>query len=350
MRWAIVSGVTIALLLLCAVAWRRLHEPKYAGQPMRYWLQRALTGNQSQETKEAIVAIGPEAIRVVAEEMKSADSAWHERWVQWYDRMPNFGKRLVLRPVPAKERRFTAFSFLNAISDAIKGPRMQSLLPMFIANVTNDDQRPCDGIVDAETHVALSNGTLVRMISAYIVGNFGPEAASAVPVLISALHDRDKWKHYRNELIGALGRIGAPAKDALPALLQETVDPVFGVGAAQAAWRIDPTKKDLVTTFLETAGLQLTNDFARTKAARLHWQINSNANTVLPVLLEIIRDPANSSAGLAMFTLGEMGGAAQAALPVLSNKLSDKDESVQKAAQAAIRKISAEPKWQNGSR
>jgi len=343
MRWITVSALAAAALLLLGVfGWRRLHEPNYAGEPMRYWLQKVLSGNQSEETKQAIIAIGPEAISRVVQEMTATDSAWQERWIQFYGRLPNPIQRLVARPVPAKEGRFAAYSFLNAISDSIKGPRMQSLLPTFIANITNDDRRPCEGIVDGETLVALSNGSLIRMVSAYIVGNFGPDAASAVPALISALHDREKWKHYRNVVPEALGKIGHPAKDALPALRAEMKDPVMGVWAAQAAWRIDAGEKDHVNVFLETTGFKSTNHLVRTKAARLHWQINSNANTVLPILIELTQDPANSFATLTMFTLEEMGVAARSALPILSNRLSDKDEGVQKAAEKAIRKIRME--------
>jgi hypothetical protein len=48
MRWVVV-GFTIALFL-GVFGWRRLHEPKCAGQPMRYWLQKVFNGNQSEET------------------------------------------------------------------------------------------------------------------------------------------------------------------------------------------------------------------------------------------------------------------------------------------------------------
>jgi hypothetical protein len=156
------------------------------------------------------------------------------------------------------------------------------------------------------------------------------------------LDERERWKHFRSVLLRAFGEIGPAAKEALPAPRQEMRSaPVTGVWAAEATWRIDSTEKANVNVFLETTALKLTNFVALTNAARLHWEINSNVEMVLPVFTNMIEDPTNPVMANTIRTLGELGDAARAALPVLSNKLADKDEWVQRAAEAAIRKINA---------
>ncbi len=61
---------------------------------------------------------------------------------------------------------------------------------------------------------------VVRTHAAFWIGELGPEASRAVPMLISRLHDESNW--VRRACAKALGKIGA--RSALPALRQAIGD------------------------------------------------------------------------------------------------------------------------------
>ena len=81
----------------------------------------------------------------------------------------------------------------------------------------------------------LRTGNLFEQIHAAIrLGWFGPAAAHAVPTLIEALKD----KRLRNYTIATLGKIGPPAKAAIPALVALQNETLTGAYAKDALFEI----------------------------------------------------------------------------------------------------------------
>jgi adenylate cyclase len=76
------------------------------------------------------------------------------------------------------------------------------------------------------------DGLIERKSAAQTLGRFGPAAADAVPELIDALADENRW--VQSEAIKALGKIGPAAADAIPALTAMQGEQPNGALAQQA--------------------------------------------------------------------------------------------------------------------
>jgi hypothetical protein len=216
---------------------------------------------------------------------------------------------------------------------------MRPLVPMLVANLSNDDGRT-SGFVDGETRVSIPHGVYVRLVSAEILGAIGPDASSAVNALTLALEDRPGWIHFPNVVPGALGQIGPGASNAIPALqrVMHSDETVRAAYAAEALWRIDSGQKAAVTSFLVNT-LSSSNCFARLKAARVHWAVNSQPEIVLPVLIGLMRDSANHWIYHTLLALEDLGPAGADAAAVVSEKLSDTDADVSRLAAEVLEQI-----------
>jgi HEAT repeat protein len=133
---------------------------------------------------------------------------------------------------------------------------------------------------------------MVRLFSAGALEKIGPRASNAVPALTSALNDNDLdpssgLKVYaRAWEITALGRIGPAADSAVPTLQTLLNDP----------------DGDL-----------------RWKAALAIWQIDSNAEVSVPVMVRQL--PTSHEKWGLVVTLGRMGPLARDAVPALEKEL-----------------------------
>ncbi|MCI0465292.1 MAG: HEAT repeat domain-containing protein [Gemmataceae bacterium] len=84
-----------------------------------------------------------------------------------------------------------------------------------------------------------------RWATPYILKQFGPKAADAVPYLVKSLADREEGKRLAATL--ALGEIGTVAQSAAPALtkLLQDASPRVRLAAASTLARIDPRREEL---------------------------------------------------------------------------------------------------------
>jgi len=154
-------------------------------------------------------------------------------------------------------------------------------------------------------------GTHVQSTSIALraLGEMGPAASEAVPVLASAL-----GKYASHELPETLGRIGPAAREAVPAI-EKALDGYARnrrVAAAEALWRITGKADKALPVLLRIAQEKLWSRYLR--PVRCH-------------AVEVIRD---------------MGPAASDAVPVLTKLIEDEDPDVRQAAVDALRKIRKE--------
>src|SRR5262249_19221736 len=127
----------------------------------------------------------------------------------------------------------------------------------------------------------------VRWAAIDALGQIGPEAASAVPTLVQALHEAAT----RGAAVDALGQIGRKAQAAIPALDKVLKGDDLSVrwAAAAALVRIGgPGVKTGVRYLLETA----TRDRERNWTDANNILMAPSAREALPALLDAVRDPA----------------------------------------------------------
>jgi HEAT repeat protein len=153
---------------------------------------------------------------------------------------------------------------------------------------------------------------------------FGPDAAVAVPDLIAALEDKNKW--VRSAAAHALGEIGPKARAAVPALIKGLNDPeenvqlgcVIGLrGAAQDSPEIMPVYQKL-----------LSEKDANTRSwiALALGGMRVEQETAINTLVGLLQDENGNVRGSAVGALGRIGPAAAAAVPQLLRLLEQEEQ------------------------
>jgi len=192
----------------------------------------------------------------------------------------------------------------------------------------------------------IARATLLRAL-----GDIGPKAEAAVPVLLTAL--KHKQSLIRQAAFDSLWRIGMDAKTLLPVLDDLTKDSDPYVRGRSVEWRLrqDGDKKKAV----EACVKMLSDKPFRYHALDnlLRWFDNrgeSNGELALlyqnavPNLTEALQDTNPSVRRLAADCIARLGPSAKTALPALTASLSDKDLNVRLATAEAIRQLRGDGK------
>jgi HEAT repeat protein len=174
-------------------------------------------------------------------------------------------------------------------------------------------------------------------------------SAEATEEIVSALVTTldSPSRDVRRAALDALGKLGAPAKAALPKLLSAGDDPDMGFRLEVIAtlWNIseDP---DLVLPGIVQA-LESKDDMIKGMAVDLVLGIGPPAAPVTPLLVGILDDQGFHWATprwQAAMAIGEMGAAGALAVPNLVEVLGDPDVRLRRFAAEALGKIGAKAK------
>ena len=139
----------------------------------------------------------------------------------------------------------------------------------------------------------------------------GPDAGEAIPTLMTDLRGTNVGRAVLSTEI--LGHLGDKGRVALPQL--------------EEMLRHDDIR-------------------VRVRAAGAIWKLASRTNEVLPVLLAALQDESIHRGGARRFAaeaLGDMGPAAEAAVPLLQAMLNDRQSGLPQAASQALSKITQSP-------
>lgn len=123
-----------------------------------------------------------------------------------------------------------------------------------------------------------------RRAAAEALGRFGAAARAATPALAEALTDEDP--ELRRRAAWALGRIGSDAKAAVPALGAALRDEASRHFAAAALGRIGPAAKDAVPALV--AALEIRGQGLRDVVALALGRIGPDAAPAIPALIRAI--------------------------------------------------------------
>jgi HEAT repeat protein len=167
------------------------------------------------------------------------------------------------------------------------------------------------------------------------LGRIGPDARGAVPALIEAMQDRDV--EVRRQVVVALGRIGPGAVAAVPALtdaLQNKSRPERW-RYAQALGDIGPEAKSALPVLRDVAQPK---SFKPDRVWSLYALVRIDGDApAMASLTDLLKDRV--AAPDAAEALGRIGPPAKAAVPALRDLLKDKNPDVRKAAGEALKKI-----------
>ncbi len=213
-----------------------------------------------------------------------------------------------------------------------------------------------------------SKGFCRHGYAAWALGRIGPAAKTAIPALAKSLQS-DKETHARRPAAWALSRMGPAAREALPVLLAalennddairwHAMEALAGIGepavsglaksiekhsarsillAIGAAGRIGAKARNCVPALLKLVGDK--DALTRLEAARALPRIDPAEAGVADALAKVLGDAEFSVRWGAARALGEAGPAAKAAIPALEKALSDKRREVQRAAALALGKM-----------
>jgi HEAT repeat protein len=296
-RGLIVALVVLPVLLAVGVwleptgvvlGWMR-GELFYHDRPTRYWRQAltssdpALQARTHQELKEG----GRAAVAVLADVLRTSDNA-EARW-KAADLLGQLG--------PAAHESSAALSSLTA---ALK---------------------------DDSPHV--------RAVAATALASTGPAGPDALPALRDMLSTPESLPALR-----ALARYGADAAPAIGKiipLLQRQGDSEVRWNAARTLGKIGLPAKEAVPNLI--AALTDSDALVREHAAEALGDIGPQAKEAIAALEKVLNDPDAGVRRDAVRSLGQMGPAAKSAIESIRPLLQDKEERVRKAAGTSLQQI-----------
>lgn len=227
----------IALIVLIAavaglVAWRLLRptEPKYQGRSLSHWLWEMEIAPDSaslswKESLQAVKAMGTNALPALLRMLRTEDSEWKRKAVNWTQDALGLDAEDYLPEV--KRRR--AMAGLRVL-----GPVAESAIPELTRLVAGADLQVSSAALGALAEIggprtipplisAVTNSNAqVSVPAAAMLGNLRTQARPALPVLLQALTSPDAG--LRASAARALGEIAFSPDRCVPALAQALGD------------------------------------------------------------------------------------------------------------------------------
>jgi hypothetical protein len=200
--------ILLSLLALVGIGlvvyFLRPTEPKYQGKTVREWLEilNRFAGSPSAETDKTAARLvfqqmGTNMLPVVLEELRAQDS----KWTMALHSLAQKQSFITIPFTPALARQLTAMTALDILGKSSEGPAAASWL---VQRLASD--------IDYPTRVNLINA----------VGELGPVAEAAIPVLLASLKNANRST--RQLVLPALSRIRRQPDLVLPALIESLHD------------------------------------------------------------------------------------------------------------------------------
>ncbi|MHB8952480.1 MAG: HEAT repeat domain-containing protein [Pirellulaceae bacterium] len=181
----------------------------------------------------------------------------------------------------------------------------------------------------------------LRFYALQLLIKVGPEAAPAVPALVTTLHDPEP--QLRREALFALGAIGAAsatATDTIATLLTDKDEEVRHA-ACYALGKIGPEARAALPKL--RAAMETEDEFLRLAAVWASLKITPEDEELqrqaVPLLTKGLVDSREHLRIESAYTLGELGAVAKPALPALKEAQQDDSADVRAAATKALEQI-----------
>ncbi len=211
-RIGIICGTAVFLAALASFLLRS-DEPVYKGKKLSSWLQGydvwfniPPNGNPadiSHQTDVAVRAVGSNAIPTLIRMIRARDLTWKTKILHWWFSSHPSSQQPATRAMLSTMRAHSAFSALGS-----------------------DGVAAVPDLIDIYTH---DPSFQVRMAAAGCLGNIGPAASNAVPVLLAGATSQITNGILTMQAIYALRGIKAPPELFVPVLIKCLRDPYAGV-------------------------------------------------------------------------------------------------------------------------
>ncbi|MFL5245943.1 MAG: HEAT repeat domain-containing protein [Gemmataceae bacterium] len=172
-----------------------------------------------------------------------------------------------------------------------------------------------------------------RRAAACTLGEIPSEAKTVVPILITAL--KDKEEKVRDSATSSLKNMGAFGVARLSTALTDK-DPYLRVHAAYALVEIDAQKHGAAVVMAIVGDLKNTDTTVRQQAARVLSYAGPQAKPAASALQKALTDKDYKVRGSAAWALGNIGSAGEAAIPDLITALNDSEGQVQMWAMRSL--------------
>ena len=298
--------LTVLLVVLGALRGWRLHdsEPRYQGKPVSYWLYKAAGGGNPQAW-QVLNQTGPDAVPYLLRTIRTnkgprfRDRTYGLR-VKLWTKLPSSLQKVVPVPVCTGLLRVAAVGVLDEIAPRVKPP-LPEILPLI--NDANE---------------------IVRIHAYSVISKLGTDAKASIPTLIGIVKSAHVEDQDHISAAWVLGEIGREERITVAAALSEAIvhnpDPAFRVHAATALWKVDRQTN---------AAVQVLSQSLRQLLSR-PWSMGPYGHT------------EGLAAMRAIEVLGQIGPAADEAVPVLTNAVAHFSIPIQTNAIEALERIAPE--------
>jgi HEAT repeat protein len=253
-------------------------------------------------------------------------------------------------------------------------PEARGILPDLVSTLSFDEPEVSSAVGDlllkvgptsvpALSRVLYNDNFLVRQRAAVILAGFGPEARPAAPALVDLLQDnqfevqtaaenalikigdpvvpviadalRKNDPQGRKLLVTFLGKLGPAAAPVLVQVLRKDENPYVRVSAASVLAGFHPVDPSLVPALVEA--LKDPNDGVRTSAIDALGQLASDAKAAIgPLIVSAHRDSEALNAQKSRQALDAIGPGSKDSLPGLIQGMKDSDAGIRKAIVVAL--------------
>jgi HEAT repeat protein len=234
-----------------------------------------------------------------------------------------------------------------ACLEALRGHRHQSAWrPVIEGALQDEDDRVFHAAIGHVGRLEASPEMIATLTAALSQDSRVPATAAALSRLgkasrpaVDALSALLQMGRYEHNLLYCLGAIGPDAQSALPAIRQclNSSSPGTRVAAARAIWRVSQDADAALLVYLEL----LPDRQARQSVCAALGEMKSAAARAVPALLESLGTDVVSDIQI-MNALGEIGPAAEPALPALDARATDPRTYIAARAKAAAKRIRGE--------
>jgi HEAT repeat protein len=300
---------------------------------------------------EVLEAIGPRAVKALVAVVKNAQTDVTIRQIaastalkigpEGPEAVPDLIDILQKEKTP-ELRKFAADSLAKI------GPDAKDAVPALVKAVKDMDETVKDSAAKALGKIGKtavpslikaleSKDEQERLTAAEALGLIGPDAAAAAEVLNKLAAD-DASNNVRQKATEALDKIG---KSPVPTLIAKLKDPdaTKRTSAVEALGGLGPKAKEAVVA-LRAALMQEKEAAIRAKIVIALRDIGTEAaRGALPELINALKDADLEVRKQAVATITGYGPDAEAAVPLLSEMLKDKDEGLRKDASDCLAKI-----------
>ena len=283
-------ALTVAAVLLAVIfeptgiiRGRLFGEDFFNGRPASYWKDRLLSGPAKRSSaRSSLESGGQEAVTVLVTLLEDPESN-EIRWTA----AEILGK---LGP----DATASSDALLQALKD--RDPYVQSVAAEMIPKVGTPAEKAVPAL--AELLDGKHAAVVARAISVYKA-----QAAPAIPQLVEVLTDTSRTADARWNAARTIGKIGPPAVETVPILIEMTKDKEATV---------------------------------RGNAAEAIGDIGPKAAAGVPALIDVLDDPAHRVRHHAVRSLGYIGKGAKESVPHIRPLLDDPEPSVKEEAVKAL--------------